>query len=284
MRIRQDMTTTLWLLILLLIAAPITGCAKQTETPSWSQGTYIWDSRALLNGQQRSKELKRLQDQDMVDLLVGLSAEQVRNPGSIEELQALVREAHAHGQRVLLLLGDPAWITPGDRPQLMALIRRFKSVPFDGLHLDLEVEQLGWPVPATRLQQWLDTLKEAQRQSPWPLSISSHPRWFETNSGDQPSEPCVPCALKGLTTVDLMLYSRHLERVNERTLAIANRWPELHFRLAQSVEPDMEPGLSWNGSTAGALRMQMQRWRAVLQPNGIRGIDWQDWAAYPKEQ
>ena len=45
----------------------------------------------------------------------------------------------------------------------------------------------------------------------------------------------------------------------------------------------MEPGLSWNGSTAGALQIQMKRWRAVLEPNGIHGLDWQDWASYPKE-
>ena len=76
---------------------------------------------------------------------------------------------------VLLLLGDPAWINPADRPKLMALIRRFQNVPFDGLHLDLEVEQLGWPVPAARLQDWLNTVKEAKKRSPWPLSISAHP-------------------------------------------------------------------------------------------------------------
>ena len=80
-----------------------------------------------------------------------------------------------------------------------------------------------------------------------------------------------------------MLYSRNAERVTERTLSIAQRWPELQFRLAQSVEAGMEPGLSWNGSTAGALQIQMKRWRAVLEPNGIKGLDWQDWASYPKE-
>jgi hypothetical protein len=237
----------------------------------------------LLSSPQRSKELQRLQDQQMTHLLIGLSATQVRSPESSGALNDLIRDAHARGQSVLLLLGDPAWITPTDRPQLMALIQRFQSVPFDGLHLDLEVEQLGWPVPSERLQDWLNTLKEAQQRSPWPLSISAHPRWFEPNAEDVPGKPCVPCALKGLAAVNLMLYSRNAERVTERTLLIAQRWPELQFRLAQSVEAGMEPGLSWNGSTAGALQMQMKRWHAVLQPNGIRGIDWQDWASYPKE-
>ena len=102
----------------------------------------------------------------MTHLLIGLSATQVRTADSGAALSDLIREAHGRGQRVLLLLGDPAWINPADRPKLMALIRRFQNVPFDGLHLDLEVEQLGWPVPAARLQDWLNTLTDAQHRSP----------------------------------------------------------------------------------------------------------------------
>lgn len=273
-------TATAVLLSLLLGASPLTGCAKQ----SWSQGTYIWDSRALLDPRERPRELERLRHQGMTHLLVGLSAEQVREPASAAALTALVRQAKAGGQQVLLLLGDPAWITPGGRPQLLELIRRYSGVELDGLHLDLEVEQLGWPVPAERLQHWLDTLKAARQVSPWPVSISSHPRWFEPgNNPDQPSTPCVPCELEGLAAVNLMLYSRNTARVNARTQAIARRWPQLHFRLAQSVEASVEPGLSWHGSSAGALALQMQRWREALAPDGIGGIDWQDWANYPKE-
>ena len=279
----QHRTATALLVSLLLAATPNTGCARQTSIPAWNQGAYIWDSTALLSSQQRSKELQRLQDQQMRHLLIGLSATQVRSADSSAALRDLIREAHARGQQVLLLLGDPAWINPTDRPQLMALIRRFQNVPFDGMHLDLEVEQLGWPVPAARLQDWLNTVKEAKTRSPWPLSISAHPRWFEPNTTDQPGKPCVPCGLTGLAAVNLMLYSRNAERVTERTLSIAQRWPELQFRLAQSVEAGMEPGLSWNGSTAGALQIQMKRWRAVLEPKGIQGLDWQDWASYPKE-
>ena len=35
------------------------------------------------------------------------------------------------------------------------------TLPFAGLHLDLEVEQLGWPVPEARLRDWMDTLTAA---------------------------------------------------------------------------------------------------------------------------
>ena len=66
-----------------------------------------------------------------------------------------------------------------------------------------------------------------------------------------------------------------------KAIAIARRWPKLRLRLAQSVEAGLEPGLSWQGSTAGALQVQVQRWRQQLGPDGVGGIDWQDWQAFP---
>ena len=52
----------------------------------------------------------------MKHLLIGLSATQVRSADSSAALRDLIREAHARGQQVLLLLGDPTWINPTDRP------------------------------------------------------------------------------------------------------------------------------------------------------------------------
>ena len=78
-----------------------------------------------------------------------------------------------------------------------------------------------------------------------------------------------------------MIYTRNPQRSTARALAIARRWPKLRLRLAQSVEAGLEPGLSWQGSTARALQVQVQRWREQLGPDGVGGIDWQDWQAFP---
>ncbi len=251
----------------------------------WSQGTYIWQSDALLNRQTRRQELRQLRQHGMTYLMVGLNGAQVRNPSTPGALRALVQQAHTNGQQVILLLGDPAWITPKGRPQVLALIQRFRDLPLDGVHLDLEVEQLGWPVPASRLQQWIATVQAAREASPWPLSLSVHPRWFEpATSAEMPSSPCVPCALKGVDSIDLMLYQRNAKRVSERTLAIAKRWPQLSFRLAQSVEQGLPATESWRGSTASQLQTQVRQWRDRLSPAGIGGVDWQDWASYPKDR
>lgn len=252
------------------------------QSGPWSQGTYIWDSTSLLDPQQREGELRDLRRAGMTELMVGLSGPQVKAGAATQrQLKELIDRAHRLGFRVQLLLGDPEWILPSGRPGLLALIRRYKTLPFDGLHLDLEVEQLGWPVPPQRLRDWIATLEAAAKVSPWPVNLSSHPRWFETSDT---SNPCVPCAIRPSQSVSLMIYTRNPQRSAARATAIAKRWPKLRLRLAQSVEAGMEPGLSWHGSTAGALQVQVQRWRQQLGPDGVGGIDWQDWQAFPSKR
>jgi hypothetical protein len=123
--------------------------APQAPAPSsrsWSQGTYIWNSRALLDSALRPSELLRLKRAGMTHLLVGLTGEQVAAGADTERaLQQLVAAGHGERMRVSLLLGDPEWILPQGRQSLLDLIQRYRGIGFDGLHLDLEVEQLGWP-------------------------------------------------------------------------------------------------------------------------------------------
>jgi hypothetical protein len=215
----------------------------------------------------------------MTILMVGLSSSQVKAGAATKlKLQALVDRARRLGFRVQLLLGDPEWILPSGRPGLLALIQSYRNLPFDGLHLDLEVEQLGWPVPTQRLRDWIVTLQTVGRASPWPVNISSHPRWFETTDI---KTVCIPCSISPSQTVSLMIYTRNPQRSAGRIMAIARRWPYLRLRLAQSVETGLEPGLSWHGTKARALQVQVGQWQKELGPDRIGGIDWQDWQAYP---
>ena len=93
----------------------------------------------------------------------------------------------------------------------------------------------------------------------------------------------MPCALPqlGVGQVSLMIYTRNGERSAELAGQIAQRWPALHFRLAQSVEPQLAAEESWAGVPAPQLQRQVERWRARLQPLAVGGIDWQDWTHYP---
>lgn len=247
----------------------------------WRQGTYVWDSRRLLQAGSRRVELRDLRRAGMQRIYLGLSAAQVADiPLLRQRLQSSLDEAHAQGLEVALLLGDPAWLEPAGRQGLLDLLGQLQGLPFDALHLDLEVEQLGWPVPDSRLQDWLDTLAAVASLNPWPLELSSHHRWF---AAPQTGQTCVPCALpqRGVQQVSLMIYTRNAERSAELAEQIAQRWPALRFRLAQSVEPQLSAEESWAGVPARQLQQQVERWRVRLQPVGVTGIDWQDWTHYP---
>lgn len=259
--------------------------AEPEATQSWRRGVYIWDSRALLNPATRTDELSRLDRTGIQRLYIGLSAEQLAQPEVVRTLDAVAITLRKRGFEPVLLLGDPDWMAPEHRASLIAIISKLKSVSFSALHLDLdlEVEQRGWPVPAKHVREWLDTLKHVAAASPWPVEISSHYRWFTEEMG---GFPCAPCELPsiGVSKVSLMIYTRSAERSAQLTEKIAQRWPAVRFRLAQSIEPQLAPEETWGGAAQALLQEQDSFWRARLQPLAVGGIDWQEWEYYPTGQ
>lgn len=253
-------------------------------TSGWNQGVYVWDSAPLLDKTQQPSQLAALNDAGMQVIHLGLNSVQVANlDHTLPDLRDLLGAAHAAHLRINLLLGDPTWLKSSQRHLLIELIQRLRSLPFDGLQLDLEVEQLGWPVPDQRLRDWLATLVAAKQASPWPLSMTSHPRWF---SDEAQRNPCIPCELPktGVQTVELMIYSRNPTTSQNRALAIAQQWPGLNWRLAQSVESDQPADLTWAGVPAAQLSNAAAAWQTTLAPARFGGVDWQSWADYPRSK
>ncbi|MBM6446832.1 MULTISPECIES: hypothetical protein [Pseudomonas] len=264
----------------LLVALSLTAQAAQAE--KWSQASYVWDSEALLDPGQRPAELDALRNAGMDKIYLGLKAAQIMDLATTRQrLEQLLRDAAGKGVQVSLLLGDPSWIEPPERHQLTDLLAKLKGLAFISLHLDLEVEQLGMPVPDRRLKDWLETLRVASSVSPWPVEISSHHRWF---ADPKPGQTCVPCALPGagVRQVSLMIYTRNPNNSARMAEQIARRWPDLQFRLAQSTEPQLDATESWAGASTEQLQHQSSAWREQLQPLGIAGIDWQAWRDFPK--
>ena len=264
----------------LLVVLSLTAQAAQAE--KWSQASYVWDSEALLDPGQRPAELDALRNAGMDKIYLGLKAAQIKDLGTTRQrLEQLLRDAAGKGVQVSLLLGDPSWIEPPERHQLTDLLAKLRGLAFISLHLDLEVEQLGVPVPDQRLKDWLETLRIASSVSPWPVEISSHHRWF---ADPKPGQTCVPCALPdaGVRQVSLMIYTRNPNNSARMAEQIARRWPDLQFRLAQSTEPQLDATESWAGASTEQLQHQSSAWREQLQPLGIAGIDWQAWRDFPK--
>lgn len=269
----------LWLPLAALMVQPMT---LEAAPVKWSQASYVWDSETLLDPDHRAGELQSLRKAGMDKIYLGLKAAQLKDLGTTRQhLEQLLQEAGRDGVQVSLLLGDPEWIKPQERHQLTDVLAKLKGLSFASLHLDLEVEQLGMPVPDQRLKDWIETLRLAAKESPWPVEISSHHRWFAES---KPGQTCVPCALPdvGVRRVSLMIYTRNPQNSARLAEQIAKRWPDLQFRLAQSTEPQLDATESWAGASTEQLQRQASAWREQLQPLGIAGIDWQAWRDFPK--
>lgn len=252
-----------------------------SNSAAWSQATYVWNSQVLLDERLRSATLARLTDAGIERVYLGLNRNESTAAASGGlNIDVLIEEAGAQGITVDLLLGEPLWMKPEHRHDLLALIASLSHIPFERLHLDLEVDQLEGPVTNEHLQDWLDTLAAAVAVSPWPVTIDSHHRWFHA---DLDRLPCVPCALPeiGIKEVSIMLYITNADRAAEIIQKVARRWPRLQFRLAQSIEHDQPAWISWHGKSTHELQEMARHWRAKLDTEGVRGVDWQDWRAYP---
>src|SRR5205807_2023401 len=107
---------------------------------------YLWHSAEWLSDgatELGERKFHAIHAAGVERLLISLDAAQMRRVSADPSpLTRAVRNTREHGFRVELLLGEPDWIRPERRAELRRLIEALKSVPFDGLHLDLEPAQI----------------------------------------------------------------------------------------------------------------------------------------------
>ncbi|MGH8506647.1 MAG: TolC family protein [Stenotrophobium sp.] len=218
---------------------------KGTMTPDMS--VYVWDSHELIRHSQVQPSfwslLKRL---TINHLMVSLNATQIQAAQARpEELQAFLSNARAHGVAVDLLLGEPSWIEPEHRQELLNIIGSLSAFNFSGLHLDIEPDQIyRQPLSRTQFDDWVATLTDAAKASPWPTEVSVHPRYFRDSPyhdwhlGEQLSKD-------GIHKVALMIFSSDPNKVAAIARPILAGSPNLRFQIAQSVEPQLGPKLSY---------------------------------------
>jgi hypothetical protein len=172
----------------LLVVLSLTAQAAQAE--KWSQASYVWDSEALLDPGQRPAELDALRNAGMDKIYLGLKAAQIKDLGTTRQrLEQLLRDAAGKGYRSACCWATRAGSSCRNAISSPICWRNSRGFAFSSLHLDLEVEQLGMPVPDQRLKDWLETLRVASSVSPWPVEISSHHRWFADPKPDKPACP-----------------------------------------------------------------------------------------------
>ena len=227
----------------------------------------------------------------------------------VAALESCIHDAHALGISLIWLLGDPTWILPEHRDALLTLVRAFRSVPFDGIHLDLEPDQL--PQAKGRRAElaghMLDTVNAVIKESPWPLGLSLHPRYLRPKG----SAPWLAAELRlaGVREVAVMAYIvnqaqlqntmrtviRHMaDSANPKALRTGGgkpgggtppeagrgeRPPAPYLTLAQSFEP----GMGKQTSHASAGRPAFDAWLRALRQEASMPVDglliqaWEDY-------
>ncbi len=246
--------------------------------PAPGLGWYVWQGQALLDAPARLRELPPGSRR----LLLSFTAPQLHTlaaPPGQARLQAFVAQAHTLGLRIELLLGEPTWVLPPERPRLLSLLDTLRGLPFDGLHLDLERSQL----PADAQRRWdshlFDTLRAVRAHSAWPIALTTHYR--ELRQPDFARQ--VHAA--GVGELVAMVYVSRPERAAAIAQPLLRGPRELRWSVAQSIERALPTQESSYGAGRAA---SLQRWgelaRRLAPVPGFQGIVVQSWEDYGEAQ
>ena len=251
---------------------------RTAQPPGPGLSWYVWQGQALLERPERLRELPA----GTLRLMLSFTAPQLQaliSPAGRAGLQAFVTQARAAGLRVELLLGEPTWVLPEGREQLLALIDSLRGLPFDGLHLDLERSQL----PAAQQQGWsqllMATLRAVRARTDAPIALTTHHRELR----DPRFAARVHAA--GVHELVAMVYVNNPERAAALARPLL-RGPEgLGLTVAQSIERALPADES---SFRAGRAASLERWNALAQRLAplprFRGIAVQAWEDYVEAQ
>ncbi len=236
---------------------------------------YVWKSAAWLSGAAdgaADAEFARLRTTGVTRLWISLDGPQLKR--AMEDPAPLARAVRATGRAGLsvgLLLGDPSWILPRRRADLTRILTALDSVPFDGVELDLEPEQLH-EAPAklpALLGSLADTLAAARLASPWPLELSIHPRDLDVMVRGIP----FAVLLERLhVSPTLMIYAANPERVIAIATPLIGRYRQLQFRVALSLEKSLPRSQSLRSYARPERRARITRVASGLAAPNFAGL------------
>jgi len=257
---------------------------SRSNPTSMRFSVYVWNYDDVVS---QPGFLEKSQSMGINRILLSLNEKQIASVASNPSaLNKFLQDARHRGVKIELLLGDPDWILPQERMRLVEIIKRLKPVNFEGLHLDIEPDQLAGELAGkNKLEEFIETIRQAASISPWPVAISIHPRYL----AKEPSfDLCIPCQLKeiGVKEITVMYYSMNLSSIAMTMKSAMQQYPELKFSLAQSLEPELGVENSYAHKPQAFFRNAMQQLHnhlRVLNFNGLVIQSWKDWEIYTHE-
>lgn len=245
-----------------------------TTAPA-NRALYLWRSAEWLTyaaTELGERKFGEIHSAGIARLLISLDAEQMRRAiADPSPLVRAVRSTHEHGFRVELLLGDPGWIRPEQRGGLLAIIDGLKSVPFDGLHLDLEPAQIDSTADKlpTLLGLLAQTLAAASAASHWPLALSMHPRDLDVRVGDSSFAEVL---LRLRVSPTIMVYVANPERAVAIAEPLLGHYPQMSFSVALSLEKSLGPQESLWSYPEDERRRRIERVETRLAAANFSGL------------
>lgn len=245
---------------------------------------YLWKSSLLLEGQLTPSTFKNEGISKVLLSLDGTQLQRLSEPTFASHVRNILILYEKEGVSISLLLGEPTWILPEFRADLMKILRLSNQFDFETVHLDMEpsqldVERYGY---AYLTAQLLRTVQMADELSDHPIEISIHPRLLDSSI----TEFCFGCGLTNLNLakVVVMMYRTDFDAVQQEMAGLTRVNPELSLALAQSVELESILGPK-NSYGSPESRPAFQQMRLSLQDIDKSG-GWtgdlyiQDWSSY----
>lgn len=264
-------------------AAPATTDTNPSR-PGPCIAVYAWDSARLLDRFETTRNLiPDLIERHIDRLLVSYSAEQIdalATPTYRDRWRRFLTSARRLGIRVDLLLGEPLWILPDHRNSLLALVQWLSALPFQGIHLDLEPQQLAHTGlgESYLLDQLLQSVRAVAAVSDLPVGLSVHYRYLDPSRPE--AELGRDLETTGVDEVALMIYNATPDRVADIAKPILQRYPSLDFSIAQSVEPILTPEESYATRSRSDFLDLMRHLESELHYPNFKTLLVQSWTDY----
>lgn len=258
--------------------------AGNTEVSSGRVAVYVWNFDKLST---QPGLWEKNQTIEIDRFLISLNQQQIAKfAANPVPLKKFLNEAQRRGKKVELLLGDPDWILPEQREKLLMIVKKLSNINFDGLHLDIEPDQLESNMPGkARLEELIETVRQVSAVSPWPVGASIHPRYLTKAAS---FDICVPCELKakGIKEITVMYYAMNLTNIVTALKSAMNQYPDLLFSLAQSLELELGPENSYVHKPQSIFIHAMKQLQDQLRAPNFTGLviqSWQDLVSYLHE-
>lgn len=212
-------------------------------------------------------------------VLLGLDAAQLKHlatPAGAQAWAALRDALRARGVALELLLGEPGWVRPAGREQLVAMLAPLGALPVEAINLDLERSQLPGVDTATWRRGVLDTMRAVRRVGGWRVALTTHDRELREPRFN------ADLAAAGVEELVPMIYVSDTGRAAERARRVLRAAdPDQRVTVAQSVEADLPAASSVHGLGRARALAAWDRLGASLQDaSGFAGVAVQSFEWY----